>query len=45
MKNLSFNSVWMSIVLGILIATAPAWVDKTPEAGYDAPWVFHGSPR
>jgi len=26
-------------MLGILIATAPNWMNNHPQANYDAPWV------
>jgi hypothetical protein len=45
MDKLSFKTVWLSIMLGVLVATAPTWLNRSDsESHYDAPWMPVHSP-
>ena len=37
-----FKALWMGVMLGILIATAPVWLspEYRQHSNYDAPWIF-----
>ncbi|MBX3076376.1 hypothetical protein KF728_03790 [Candidatus Obscuribacterales bacterium] len=35
----TYRTVWITVLLGILIATSPNWINNHPKANYDAPWV------
>ena len=37
--GLSFRTVWITILFGILLATASNWLNHPTKANYDAPWV------
>lgn len=34
------RTIWMAVMLGILIATAPTWINRESKASYDAPWMY-----
>ncbi len=38
-RPLTFRTVWITVMLGVLIATAPNWINNPHKANYDAPWV------
>ncbi len=38
-RPLTLRTVWIAVLFGVLIATAPGWINKSPQATYDAPWV------
>ncbi|MDZ4837051.1 MAG: hypothetical protein SGJ27_24980 [Candidatus Melainabacteria bacterium] len=38
-RPITYRTVWITVLLGILIATAPNWLNNHPQATYDAPWV------
>jgi hypothetical protein len=47
MDNLSLKTVWLSVMLGVLVATSPTWLNRSAQSAnhYDAPWMpVHSSP-
>jgi len=42
MNNDALNKIWMAVMLGILVATAPNWLlsDHHQRSSYDAPWIY-----
>lgn len=42
MDKSALKTVWFAVMLGVLIATSPSWLNRTPKdlPGYDAPWVY-----
>ena len=36
----NLKTIWMSILFGLLIATAPNWLNEHHQANYDAPWNY-----
>ncbi|MCB9470724.1 MAG: hypothetical protein R3C24_01650 [Cyanobacteriota/Melainabacteria group bacterium] len=45
MKNVPLQTIWMSILFGVLLATAPNWINKEPTSSYEAPWVHPAASR
>jgi hypothetical protein len=45
MKKEGLKPIWMAVLLGILVATAPNWLfsDQQKKAAYDAPWIYPGN--
>jgi len=44
MKDEALNKIWLAVMLGILVATAPNWLlsDKHEHSTYSAPWIYPG---
>jgi len=44
MEKISLRTVWMAVMLGMLIATAPNWMfeSKNRVSNYEAPWIYPG---
>jgi len=42
MNKRRLKAVWMGMMLGALIATAPTWLSPNyhVNAGYEAPWIY-----
>ena len=42
MGTVRLKHVWLGIMLGVLIATAPNWLqsDGHKKSAYDAPWIY-----
>jgi hypothetical protein len=44
MEKISLKTIWMAVMVGLLIATAPSWMfdPKHQTSNYDAPWIYPG---
>jgi hypothetical protein len=44
MEKISLKTIWMAVMVGMLIATAPSWMfdPKHQTSNYDAPWIYPG---
>lgn len=38
-QPLKIKTAWACILFGILLSTAPNWINDHHESNYDAPWV------
>lgn len=45
MEKISLKTVWMAVMLGVLISTAPNWLlnGEHHVSNYDAPWIYPGN--
>ncbi|HEY9785507.1 MAG TPA: hypothetical protein V6D17_08915 [Candidatus Obscuribacterales bacterium] len=45
MVKVSPRTVWMGVLLGFLVATAPNWLfdGSNRTSQYDAPWIYPGN--
>ncbi|HEY9733161.1 MAG TPA: hypothetical protein V6C89_14685 [Drouetiella sp.] len=39
-QNPPLRSLYLGVMLGLLIAFSPTWMNKAPVHTYDAPWVY-----
>ena len=40
MQNPPLRSLYLGVMLGLLIAFSPTWMNRAPAHTYDAPWVY-----
>lgn len=45
MVKVPAKTLWMGVLLGFLVATAPTWLNESPnkKSSYDAPWIYPGN--
>jgi hypothetical protein len=44
MEKQRFKPLWLGIMLGLLVAMAPNWLNAESHraSAYDAPWIYPG---
>jgi len=44
MEKISLRTIWMAVMLGLLVSTAPNWMfdPNHHTSNYDAPWIYPG---
>lgn len=45
MVKVPIKAVWMGVMLGFLVATAPTWLcdSENRVSQYEAPWIYPGN--
>lgn len=41
-KNSPLKTIWLGIMLGLLLVSAPQWLTTKHTSNYDAPWIYPG---
>ncbi|MGH9549432.1 MAG: hypothetical protein ACRD3W_08655 [Terriglobales bacterium] len=42
MNKDGFKPIWVGIILGLLVVTAPQWLfsNQSHQSNYEAPWIY-----